>query len=69
MNLVRALRLDDPQCIAFVGAGGKTSAMFQLARQYPPPVILTTTTHIGTWQAKFADSHYKLNIDADIKTE
>ena len=67
MNLVRALRLDDPQCIAFVGAGGKTSAMFQLARQYPPPVILTTTTHIGTWQAKFADSHYQLNIDADIE--
>jgi molybdenum cofactor cytidylyltransferase len=67
MNLVRALRLDNPRCIAFVGAGGKTSAMFQLARQYSPPVILTTTTHVATWQANFADRHYQVNTDADIE--
>lgn len=66
MDLVRALRLDDPRCIAFVGAGGKTTAMFQLARQLPPPVILTTTTHIATWQVNFADRHYQINMDSDI---
>jgi len=67
MNLVSALRLDDPRCIAFVGAGGKTTAMFHLARQLPPPIILTTTTHIATWQANFSDRHFQVNTDEDIE--
>jgi molybdenum cofactor cytidylyltransferase len=45
------------QGIAFVGAGGKTTAMFQLARQLPPPVIVTATTHLGDWQIPLADRH------------
>ncbi len=52
MNLRKALRIDQPVCLAIVGAGGKTSALFRLARELPPPVILTTTTHIGVWQAQ-----------------
>jgi len=67
MILVSALRFNDPHCIAFVGAGGKSTAMFQLAREYPPPVILTTTTHIASWQTNFADSHYQVNSDEDIE--
>jgi molybdenum cofactor cytidylyltransferase len=55
MNLRTALRLDKPTCVAFVGAGGKTTAMFRLARELPPPVIVTTTTHMGTWQLALAD--------------
>ncbi|GAP14697.1 probable selenium-dependent hydroxylase accessory protein YqeC [Longilinea arvoryzae] len=55
MNLRRALRLDRPACVAIVGAGGKTSAMFRLARELPPPVIVTTTTHIGVWQTQEGD--------------
>ncbi|HTP01792.1 MAG TPA: selenium cofactor biosynthesis protein YqeC [Anaerolineales bacterium] len=43
--------------VAFVGAGGKTTAIFQLARQHELPVIVTTTTHIGAWQADKADEH------------
>jgi molybdenum cofactor cytidylyltransferase len=42
---------------AFVGAGGKTSAIFQLARQLEPPVLVTTTTHLGAWQIPMADEH------------
>ena len=37
------------------------------AREYPPPVILTTTTHITSWQTNFADSHYQVNSDEDIE--
>lgn len=55
MNLRNALRLNKSACVAFVGAGGKTTAMFRLARELPPPVIVATTTHIGTWQLKLAD--------------
>jgi hypothetical protein len=36
--------------IAFVGAGGKTTALFQLARELPP-VIVNATTHLGVWQS------------------
>jgi len=61
LTLAEALRLgrDRPSgvAIAFVGAGGKSTAMFQLARQLPAPVLVTTTTHLGTWQAALVDEH------------
>ena len=52
-----ALRLDAASCIAFTGAGGKTTALFQLARSLQPPVIVTATTHLGVWQVGLADRH------------
>jgi molybdenum cofactor cytidylyltransferase len=57
MNLARALRLPATPRLALVGAGGKTTALFQLARQLPPPVIVTTTTHLHVNQIPLADSH------------
>jgi molybdenum cofactor cytidylyltransferase len=58
MNLKQALRLSDTPCLALVGAGGKTTALFQLARELPPPVIVTATTHLHVDQIKLADSHW-----------
>jgi len=43
--------------VAFTGAGGKTTAMFQLARQFNGPAYVTTTTHVGAWQVGLADRH------------
>ena len=74
MNLFRALRVDPQksQRIAFTGAGGKTTALFQLARELangrvatsemrdltrPSSVLVTATTHLGTWQVSAADHH------------
>lgn len=57
ITLARALRMEDTRCIAFVGSGGKTTAIFQLAKQLKPPVIVTATTHIGAWQVAMADKH------------
>jgi len=51
---------------AFVGAGGKTSVMFALANEIDGPVILTTTTHLGTWQAELADSHFIIRNQKDF---
>jgi molybdenum cofactor cytidylyltransferase len=66
MNLAQALRLETPACLALVGAGGKTTALFQLARQLPAPVIVTATTHLATSQLKLADRHLILRTGEDI---
>ncbi len=55
MNIRHALRLPDAPRLALVGSGGKTSALFQLARQFTPPVIVTSTTHLAVSQAEQAD--------------
>lgn len=67
LTLAKALRLssNEPKpgdllgCVAtaFVGAGGKTTAMFQLARELPPPVLVTASTHLAVPQAELADRH------------
>lgn len=49
LTLREALRLGDHEVVAFVGAGGKTSAMFRLARELRADgatVVVTTTTKI-----------------------
>ena len=43
--------------VAFVGAGGKTTAIFELARESPSPVWIAASTHLGAWQLGPADSH------------
>ena len=78
MNLSQALRLNPPPHfhgstplgglrqasagIAFVGAGGKSTAMFQLARELSSevglPVVVTATSHLHVDQIKLADSHW-----------
>lgn len=53
MNLKRALRLRHSAIVAFVGAGGKTSAMFRLAGELVDTghrVVTTTTTRISNAQ-------------------
>lgn len=56
MNLKRALRVQPGESIAFVGSGGKTTALFALARQLDNPVIATTTTHFSQDQLGLADN-------------
>jgi molybdenum cofactor cytidylyltransferase len=64
LTLARALRMEPAACcVAFIGAGGKTTAMFKLARELPGRVILTATTHLGIWQAPLADHHIATAAD------
>jgi len=53
-RLHAALGLGNARAIALVGAGGKTTAMFALARACAPAVV-TTTTHLSAGQAALAD--------------
>ncbi|NTW13234.1 MAG: putative selenium-dependent hydroxylase accessory protein YqeC, partial [Anaerolineales bacterium] len=64
LSLARALRMEPASCVAFIGAGGKTTAMFKLARELPAGVIVTATTHLGTWQTALADHHIATEADA-----
>ncbi len=52
--------------IAFSGAGGKSTALFQLARQLPLPVIATSTTHLHVDQVRLADAHWMGQTPADF---
>ena len=77
MQLSKALRIlsttpqrsssGEPGTIAFVGAGGKSTALFQLARELPSPVVVSATTHLGVWQIPLADEHYIVQTKEDIQ--
>jgi len=78
MTLAEAFRLTDVPCLALVGAGGKTTALFQLARELAlsgatkgsavegQPVIVTATTHLHVNQIKLADSHWIAQKPEDL---
>lgn len=66
MELKRALRLEDAPKIAFVGAGGKTTAIFQIADRYKRPVIITTSTHFSGDQTEQGDHHYIIRSTEDL---
>ncbi|GAB4471578.1 MAG: molybdenum cofactor cytidylyltransferase [Anaerolineales bacterium] len=60
LSLSRAFRLSPATTLALVGAGGKTTALFQLGKEFQqtsPLVLLTTTTHLGPEQPTAADVH------------
>lgn len=60
MNLLEALRLKSGEAVAFVGGGGKTTAMFRLADEIVREggrVITTTTTKIFAAQTRLAQVH------------
>ncbi len=67
IRLRRALRLGASPQLAFVGAGGKTSALFLLARQFDKPVLVTTSTHFAVDQLVQADKHLTIQNPAEIK--
>lgn len=73
MRLLQALRLSPIPRLALVGAGGKTSALFRLAREldaYPAinhgPILVTTTTHLSVEQLSFGDRSYLLRENEDV---
>ncbi len=67
MDLAKALRVAQATRVAFVGAGGKTTGLFQLARSLHPPVAVTCSTQLGAWQADLADHHLVVSRPEDIE--
>lgn len=68
LSLMRALRASNPSAIAFAGAGGKTTAIFQLAREFSASfrVLVTASTHLGIWQVPWADKHLVVDSEAAL---
>jgi molybdenum cofactor cytidylyltransferase len=66
MKLRQALRISDSPCLALAGSGGKTTALFQLARELSPPMIVTATTHLHVDQITMADSHWIVKKPSDL---
>lgn len=64
-----AFRVDPGDCLAFSGAGGKTTAIFALARALPPPVLVTTTTHLGVHQLALADRVVRISESTQLSQE
>ncbi len=56
LTLRQALACSPRPRLALVGAGGKTSLLFALGRAWES-ALLSTTTHLGCWQATQADRH------------
>jgi molybdenum cofactor cytidylyltransferase len=68
LQLAQALRLDGPVRLALTGSGGKTTALFSLARQLPGPVLACASTHLALNQLALADVHTVVRTAADIPT-
>lgn len=71
MDLRRALRVGPKARLALVGAGGKTTTLFELgqalvASGQAQMALLTTTTHLGAWQVQDADHHMALENSAQV---
>jgi molybdenum cofactor cytidylyltransferase len=66
VDLIQTLSLPTCPRVAFVGAGGKTTAIFQLARQFQSAVLVTATTHLAVDQLQLADQHFFVNDPEDL---
>ncbi len=86
MDLAQALRFDLPAWkpgpepaaqeirVAFIGAGGKTTLLFRLARDLLarqslapyPSVFATTTTHLAVTQLALADRSFQVDSPSDL---
>lgn len=74
--LARALRLVDRRGtwlpstyngVAFIGSGGKTSAIAELSRSSRGPVLIAAATHMGNWQLHIAANHLIATAPADLE--
>ena len=66
IGLKEALRLGEKNVIALTGAGGKTSLLFSLAREYSGSVLLSATAHLGIEQLTLADRHIVIESEEDL---
>jgi molybdenum cofactor cytidylyltransferase len=80
MRLIEALNLRAPSSVAFVGAGGKTSALFRAAHEIctagytgtgserrHEPVLVSTTTHFEVDQTNLADQQIRVRSQDEIE--
>jgi molybdenum cofactor cytidylyltransferase len=69
----RASEREAAGTLAIVGSGGKTTALFQLARELqasienrPSSIIVAASSHLGVWQIPLADRHILAESATDL---
>ena len=71
MRLIDAIPVSEESRIAFVGAGGKSTAMFRLAHQAHEKgvrtILLSATTHLAMEQLAWADRHLVVTTPEDLR--
>jgi molybdenum cofactor cytidylyltransferase len=65
-TLQQAFRLGPAPRLALVGAGGKSTCLFRLAREYPAPLLLGCTAHLALEQSEGVDHHIIVQSSTDI---
>ncbi len=68
ISLVDSFRFRSPKSIAFVGAGGKTTCMFQLAQAKGDRTIITTSTHLGIDQIPPGMQHMIVSSSREMQS-
>ena len=66
MDLIRSLRIHQYTRMALVGSGGKTTVLRNIAQHAKHPILVTTTTHLGSWQFGFATHHITVTKRREI---
>ncbi len=66
MRLKDGLRLVENSRVAIVGAGGKSTVLFNSANEFGTPVVLAATAHLCADQLKLADAHRIIEKPDDI---
>ena len=70
MRLIEALPVTPSTRMAFVGAGGKSGAMFRLARQALSDgvelILVSASTHLSVDQTGWADHHFVAENHSDL---
>jgi molybdenum cofactor cytidylyltransferase len=69
VKLATALRLGSTSRVALVGGGGKTTALFALAREYASPAIVAAAAHLAIEQAELADRHVVVAEAASLEAQ
>ncbi len=67
MRLVDGLRISRESRVAIVGAGGKSSILFNSAQEYEHQVVLAATSHLCVDQLAFAEKHQIIEDLKDIE--
>lgn len=71
MELIDAVQITGETRLAFVGAGGKTTAMFRLGKEWVEKngttILLTTTTHLAEHELNNADHYYQVKEETDLE--
>lgn len=68
LELLDGLEIKPTSCVAFVGAGGKTSAIFTLVKEFQERIFISTTTHFSIDQLSYSKNQWIVDSSENLKS-